>query len=292
MSNKSDKFITRALVMITKLNQGEKLITKELAQDFGVSIRVIQKDLNERLMQILPLVRKNGEYYLESFMIGKLEYKDIQNFAILSGIKKLYPSLDENFLSDILNFNINNTCLVNNGDYEDISAKRGEFELIKIAIKLQHQLSFKYKNKVRVVHPYKLLNQDNIWYLVASEDDKLKTFSFTKISQLKNIKKPFSLNKEFSQMIEKNQAKWFSQKSINVILEIDNEVKEYFLRRQLFSNQTILKDTKEKLILKTKISYDDEILRVVRYWIPHVQIIEPDYLQQKLLDGLSMYIKK
>ena len=37
--------------------------------------------------------------------------------------------------------------------------------------------------------------------------------------------------------------------------------------------------------------YEEEVLKVVRYWIPHIKIVEPDYLQEKLLNGLDLYLK-
>ncbi|EAJ5955086.1 transcriptional regulator, partial [Campylobacter jejuni] len=39
----------------------------------------------------MPIQKENGKYFLESFTLGKLSFKDIQNFAILSGIQELYP---------------------------------------------------------------------------------------------------------------------------------------------------------------------------------------------------------
>ncbi len=290
MDNKTDKLAIRFLYIITQLNSGEKLTPKELALKFDVTERIIQKDLNERLNQFLPITKENGKYFLESFLIGKLGYEDIKNFAMLSGIKKLYPSLEDNFLSDVLNKKINDSCLVKSGSYEDISDKREEFDLIRVAITLKHQLTFIYNDKERVINPYKLVNNDDIWYLVGDEDGQLKTYSFTKISKLLKTENKFQANKEFLEIINKNQANWFSQDSINVILEIDTDVSEYFLRRGLLPNQTVLKNTKEKLVLQTKVSYDDEILKIVRYWIPHIKIIEPGYLQEKLLNELDLYI--
>jgi len=290
MDNKTDKLAIRFLYIITQLNSGEKLTPKELALKFDVTERIIQKDLNERLNQFLPITKENGKYFLESFLIGKLGYEDIKNFAMLSGIKKLYPSLEDNFLSDVLNKKINDSCLVKGASYEDISDKREEFDLIRVAITLKHQLTFIYNDKERIINPYKLVNNDDIWYLVGDEDGQLKTYSFTKISNLLKTENKFQANGEFLEIINKNQANWFSQDSINVILEIDTDVSEYFLRRELLPNQTVLKNTKEKLVLKTKVSYDDEILKIVRYWIPHIKIIEPGYLQEKLLNELNLYI--
>lgn len=290
-TTKTDKLAVRFLYIITQLNLGEKLTTKELAQRFEVTERIIQKDLNERLNQFLPITKKDGKYFLESFLIGKLGYEDIKNFAILSGIKKLYPSLEDSFLSDVLNKKINDACLVRGQSYEDISNKEDSFDLIRIAITMKYQVTFTYNNKARVINPYKLVNNNGIWYLVGDENNQLKTYTFTKIQNLTNSEKSFISNKDFLEIINKNQANWFSQDSINVVLEIDGSVSEYFLRRDLFPNQTILQETKEKLILKTKVSYENEILKVVRYWIPHIKIIEPSSLQDKLLSELNTYIK-
>lgn len=283
MENKTDKLAIRFLYIITQLNSGKQLTTKELAQRFEVTERIIQKDLNERLNQFLPITKENGKYFLESFLIGKLGYEDIKNFAMLSGIKNLYPSLEDSFLSDVLNKNINSSCLIKGGSYEDISDKEEEFDLLRLAIVLKHQLSLTYNNKKRIINPYKLVNNDDIWYLVGDEDGKLKTYSFTKLSELLKTENEFKPNKEFLEIINKNQANWFSQKSINVILEIDASVAEYFTRRELLPNQTILKQTLDKIVLQTKVSYDDEILKIVRYWIPHIKILEPEYLKEKLL---------
>ena len=60
MDNKTDKLAIRFLYIITQLNLGEKLTPKELALKFDVTERIIQKDLNERLNQFLPITKENG----------------------------------------------------------------------------------------------------------------------------------------------------------------------------------------------------------------------------------------
>ncbi len=34
-----------------------------------------------------------------------------------------------------------------------------------------------YKGKTRLINPYKLINKKNIWYLQATENSRLKSFS-------------------------------------------------------------------------------------------------------------------
>lgn len=290
MLTKTDKLAVRLTSIITRLNTGEILSVKELADEFEVTQRSIQKDLNERVMQFLPVTHKNGQYYMESYLLGKLTYDDIRDFAHLSGINKLYPAMDDNALSDILNKKVSDALLVKAGAYEDISSKKEEFDLIRLAIVLKHQLCFTYNNKKRLVNPYKLVNNNAIWYLVGDEGGELKTYSFTKIEKLCKTEKSFTPNSDYNNIINDPHNKWFSKNKIKVILEIDSGVADYFLRRELLPHQVILKQTKKRLTVQTTIAYDEEILKIVRYWIPHIKIIEPYELDEKLRKELSAYL--
>jgi len=290
MAQKTDKLAMRLTSIITRLNNGEILSVKELSAEFSVTERSIQKDLNERVMQFLPITVENGHYFLESYLIGKLTYDDIRDFALLSDIYKLYPAMDDNALSDILNKRINDALLVKSGTYEDISTKKEEFDRIRIAIVLKHQICFTYNEKKRNVNPYKLVNNNNLWYLVGDENGNLKTYSFSKIKKLCKREKIFTPNSEFKAIINDPNRQWFSQNSLKVILEIDASVAEFFLRRDLLPQQTILQQTPKKLVLQTQVAYDEEILKIVRYWIPHIKIVEPFELAEKLHESLDTYL--
>ncbi|UCN00132.1 WYL domain-containing protein [Sulfurimonas sp. SWIR-19] len=291
MAQKTDKMTTRIIGILTLLNKGELLDIDEVAANFGVTKRTIQKDLNERIAQFLPVKKEAGKYCLDSSITGELDYKDIKRFAILSGLRKLYPSLEADFLADLLNPNIHQAYYIEEGSFENITNKADYFELIGIAITLHHTLWFLYNNKKRNVNPYKLANINDIWYLVGEEDGKLKTYTFTKITDLKKTEKVFMPKREFLETLDSKKSKWFTQEPLRVTLKVSSKVAEYFIRRDLLPNQVILKrmPTKE-LILQTSISYDEEILSIVRYWIPHIEIIEPQYLQDKLHEQISSYL--
>ena len=96
-----DKIATRLALILNKFNSGEKFSIDNLVEEFNVTKRTIQRDLSERL-SYLPIKKENNLYYLEEYYLGKLNFDDIKNFAVLSGIKELYPSLQEDFLKNIL----------------------------------------------------------------------------------------------------------------------------------------------------------------------------------------------
>ncbi|RLA79440.1 MAG: transcriptional regulator [Epsilonproteobacteria bacterium] len=288
MNTKHDKIATRLAIILTKLNNGERLSIDSLADEFNVAKRTIQRDLNERF-SYLPIKKENSYYFLEEYCLGKLNYGDIKSFASLSGIKNLYPNLDDSFIVDLLNSKINQTYLIKGYEYEDLSSKTKLFELINIAIITNQTINLTYNDKQRALNPYKLINTDGIWYLSADENNQLKTYTVSKISNLTTTSKTFKPNKEFEDIITQNQDTWFSEDATEVTLQIDKKVKEYFIRRELLPHQKIIKQD-DNLILTTTVSYEDEILKIVRYWMPHIKILQPTYLQDKLLKDLKTYI--
>jgi len=284
-----DTISTRLSLILTKLNSGERFTIQELADEFNVSIRTIQRDMNERF-SYLPLQKENGYYFLESYCLGKLNFEDIKNFATLSGIKNLYPNLDDNFIVDLLNSKINQTYLIKGYEYENLQNHTKEFKLINIAIVTNQQIKFNYNDKQRIINPYKLINTEGTWYLSADEDGTLKTYTFSKISNIIATKNSFKINNDFIKIIDQNKATWFSQDKIEVILEVDKSIVEYFTKRELLPNQKIIEQHENYYIISSTVSYEEELLRVVRYWIPYIRIIEPIGLQDKLSKQLEDYI--
>ena len=98
-----DKLATRLSLIIYKLNQGERLTIESLANEFGVSKRTIERDIAR--FSYFDIKKEGKEFFLDELAVGKLNFDDIKNFAIFSGIKSLFPSLTNQFLKDILNEN-------------------------------------------------------------------------------------------------------------------------------------------------------------------------------------------
>ena len=285
-----DKIATRLAMILSRLNQGERFSIDDLVDEFSVTKRTIQRDLNERL-SYLPIKKENNLYFLETYYLGKLNFEDIQNFATLSGIKELYPSIGESFLKNILDQTVNKAYLIKGHNYEDLSDKTEEFTLLELAIVETLHVEFTYKDKLRVIKPYKLLNTKGIWYLVGVEANTLKTFSLSKIEALSKTANTFKQNPKIAEQIQDQDNQWFGKEQTEVVLKVNKEVAQFFQRRKIIPNQTIIKNLEDgELLISTKITFDEEILKIVRYWIPHVKIISPTFLQEELERGILGYL--
>lgn len=121
-----DTLVVRLAHILIKLNQGESLNPQELAEEFGVTLRTVQRDLNERFAY-LPLLKTDNRYHLDPAFLGKLSTRDIERFAGLAGVRGLFPSLSDDFLRDIFDTRFQSVLLVKGHHYEDMAGKESLF---------------------------------------------------------------------------------------------------------------------------------------------------------------------
>lgn len=298
MSNGThDTIAYRLAQILVKLNQGEKLAPTQLADEFGVNLRTIQRDLRVRFAY-LPLLKMNGRYHLEPAFLGKLNRKDIEKFAALAGIRGLFPSLSDKFLSDLLDSRSQQAWLVKGHNYEDLSGKDGLFRELEQAIIATRQISFALRQadsskEYSGVQPYKLLNNKGIWYLAGVDGDRLKTFSFSKIQRLQVSDVTFSPDPKIHGQLTDDDGVWLSNERLEVSLKVDRVVAGYFKRRKLIANQVIQKELPDgSLLVSASVSHINQVLPIIRYWIPHVRVVSPSNLQDELEKTLRQYLSR
>ena len=292
-----ETIVYRLAQILIKLNQGEKIEPKDLAKEFGVNLRTIQRDLNQRF-GYLPIIKEDGRYRLGDYALGKLSTKDVQRFASLAGIHGLFPSLTDDFLRDIFDDYTSAAMLVRGHHYEDISGRQVDFRLLERAINEHLCIRFNYASATsqesqRVAEPYLLLNQKGIWYLAATDDGKLKTFAFSRLNAPVVLESGFTPDPAIKDQLKHEEGIWLSEKPLEVVLKIAPAVAGYFKRRNLIANQIIEKELEDGgLIISARVGHLNQVMPIVRYWIPHIRIVNPDSLQQLLEHELAAYVHK
>ncbi len=280
-----------------KLNQGERLDPHSLAGEFGVNLRTIQRDLNERFAY-LPLEKVDGLFRLDPTFLGKLSTKDIERFATLAGVQGLFPSLSDNFLRDIFDERMQVALLVKGHNYEKLSGKESLCRDLEQAVVARRHVTLDYNKDDGVdtyvaLAPFKLLNHKGIWYLVARDHDKLKTFAFTRIAQCHLLDSRFEPDPGIEAKLVAEDGIWFGQHTMEVVLKIATEVAGYFKRRRLIANQVIEKELEDgSLLISARVGHANQVLPIVRYWIPHIRIISPEFLQVDMERGLATYLAR
>ena len=264
-----ERLADRLANILTKLNMGYQLSIKELASEFGVSTRTISRDF-DRLNTYLPLLQDNEtkRYYLESNYLGKIAPKDIRNFAQLSGIGHLYPSLDMSFLRELLDSRSHQIYNVKGYSFEDASQFKELFKVIGKAIQEHSQIGFVYKGEPRLVQPYRLIHHHGSWYLAAVRKDQLRTY---RISHIQLMHSPhensqFVLDPNIVKLVENDDSIWFGQDKQEIILSVDSQVAFYFKQRLILPEQQIVKELNDGgLLVSSKINHDMQLLPLIRF---------------------------
>jgi len=293
-----DTLAVRLALILRKLNHGEQLDPRTLPDELGTNIRTIQRDLNERFA-FLRLVRADGHYSLPPAMLGRLSTKDIGRFAALAGVRGLFPQLDDGFLSELFDTRAQSTWLVKGTAYEEFSGtQQAHFRILEDAIRQCHRIDFSYEKADGIfaytaLEPYKLVNHDGIWYLAAKDQGRLKSFTIVKIDRLNPTGDSFTPDPLVEEQLRREDDIWLNEKKQEVVLKVSGLAATYFRRRRHVPQQCIEKELENgDLIVFTRVAHSDQILPVVRQWIPHIRIISPEGLQDALDQELSDYVRR
>ena len=269
-----------------------------MADEYGVSERTLIRDFNERLRPILgDRLKQDSQqrYHLEVKAVGVFKQKDIKEFAQLSGVQSLYPALTTPFLSKLLESQKRAVYEAKGYAYEDASKLEKLLAMLSEAIEKNQQIGFLYNAEPRVVEPYRLIHHHGSWYLAAVRKGKLLTYRVSRItrSYQQHELSTFEPNPDILKQLEDEDSIWFGQEKSEVILKVHADVVLHFMQRQLLPEQELVKTLEDGgILISSKISHAMQLLPLVRYWIPHVEIISPEHLQDELETGLKGYLER
>ena len=296
-SERSEKLADRLATMLVMLDNGESLNLKELAIKFEVSERTLARDISRLKSAKLDLGLvsdlEGEQKYRTTNKVFKL--KDIQKFAKISGAYGVYPELKPSFLKKLLADDQQGVYEAKGYAYEDASKLEKLLAMLSEAIEKNQQIGFLYNAEPRVVEPYRLIHHHGSWYLAAVRKGKLLTYRVSRItrSYQQHELSTFKPNPDILKRLEDENSIWFGQEKSEVILKIHADVVLHFMQRQLLPEQELVKTLEDGgILVSSKISHAMQLLPLVRYWIPHVEIISPEHLQNELEAGLKGYLER
>ena len=169
-----DKILTRLTIILSRLNDGEALSVTELAKEFNVSERTVQRDFNERLISFPVYQEKKKWKMMDGHKLEKTT--PIEDAVVLDIMEKLiegagrkFSMKAEHLLSKIKNQSFN--PFYAKLDMEDIGDKLKEVQHLESAIKSKQEIGCVYHfeafSKTIDLKPLKIANYEGFWYLIA-----------------------------------------------------------------------------------------------------------------------------
>lgn len=305
--NKSyDKKIFRLMTILNKLNGGGQVRSGEIAGEFNVSIRTVQRDIELLNQTQFPVVSsEKGVYsFMPGFSLRKLMLSD-EEASLLTFFHEIADSLGKNFsesfrslVSKVLAKEDNSPFYVKMPTTQSHMKNFPFVKELEQAIDVCQKISLTYETEKGPVayklSPVKLINFDGFWYLLAMPDGEKGFWKFRseKIKGLELLTENFDPPRNLKAMLDRSVNIWFTgEPGEKIVLEIDKGAAHYFKKKIYFPDQKIVKEKRDgTLVLESRANFN-EVMRTIIHWIPDIRVIQPTELDVKIKGLLKEYLK-
>lgn len=295
--------LTRLLYELNALDKGQ-IRLKDMAAETGVAVRTIQRDMNDIQEADFPLWNPDpGVYaFIEGFSLERMKLSSAEA-SILVLMSDMASSLGGNFghsfamlKNRLLATPQDNPFFIkmNSGEmYKDTPITR----TLEECVRGREYVNICYKGGSMAcypVRPLKLMWVEGFWYLLAlTNDDKLLKFRLEKITSAKALNKPFKYNKNIDKILRESTNIWFEkERPLEVTLEVSAECAKYFKRKTYFPLQKVEKEHKDgRIVISCKAAKEEEILPTILHWLPHIKVLTPTSLHNRVKDVLNDYLR-
>jgi len=290
--------------ILERLENTEELSIGSLAIEWGVDPKTIQRDF-DKLKQMYPDRLERSEdkkryrkpINRKAQNDGDLIIEMLESMVKDMGVdiyKKAHPLLER------LQRQIKSPFYTRL-DVEDIG------ESLDIILKIERAIA-ENREVVLTYTPYgekepktymnvkalKIIVYEGFWYMLSIHDGLTKKFYIKSIHSCKSTDTIFKRDQKIIDRLENAINVWFATnvEPYEVRLWVMKEVVTYFERKPIAKNQKLYKQRDGSAELVFKVTNDEEIYPLLKYWLPMVRVIEPAHIQQKFEEMISSYLEE
>jgi predicted DNA-binding transcriptional regulator YafY len=295
--------VHRCLSIIRKLQLNQKVSTTQLSEELGVSIRTIQKDINERLRAFPIETDRRGWYWMSESRLDRSSLLDDEEEVILMLALDMLDESDNiskysrSIMQKLLDSRNVNPFFIKQREFEKIDIDSQLVNALEEAIAIRCIVEINTQGRCLELAPYKIVNFDGIWYLYAQDrrDYRIRTWLLSDIRNVKKLDKYHDVSHEsVEKALDNTHTAWFEDGgNFEVTVKIYPEISEYFRLRKHLSSQEILKEFDDgSLLVSFDISTDEDVDNLIKSWLPHIEVISPEKFKNRIIDELQNYIEK
>jgi predicted DNA-binding transcriptional regulator YafY len=309
MKNKSyDKKTFRLISILNKLDSQRQVSSSVLAEEFNVSIRTIQRDLELLNMTgfLLDSPQKGLYKFSEGFSLKKMKLTN-EEASLLTVLFEMTKSLGKDFedsfrkiLAKVFSQEYDSPFYIKMPASLKIPKGYPFMKVLEEAIDSCQKIKVSYKGHEKegeyIICPLKIIFFDGFWYLLANPEDKswLVKFRLEDIKEVKIVGGHFMPPANLKTILNESVNIFFSDKrDKKVIVRVNKEAARYFQKKSYFPLQKITKINKDgSLKIETRVSHFMEVILVVLRWIPYVEVESPKELKEEVRQIIEGYLKK
>lgn len=310
----------RVLELLKRFNDGKKVCIEALQNEVlwdGKSERTIRRDLDV-IKLVFPesfelirgdigcykaVTKKAFENFLtpETISLMAQVYNVAQKSNLFANIN--LSDADKRILESYLKKSKDCYMFIDK-PHENKKSDYKLFKEMENAIHHQQHLMVKYsladKTEVMDVKPYKILFINQNFYLVCEVVDSqfpLTQLRVSNIVEAQIIPKQFHKNYEIEDFIKEIQTPFslfspgYKKHMIDVIVEVKKDKARFFKAKNFLPSQRILEQKENgNLVIAYRVTQELEIEELIKKWLPHMRVIEPTSLKEKIENELREYL--
>ena len=300
-----DTKLFRLIRILNELDSAKAVHTTDLAQEFNVSVRTTQRDINLLDKAGFPIVSpQKGQYsFVDGFSLKKISVSHDEAslmalfYELSESLGGRFPKVYSGILKKLFSPSTDTPYFIKMPE-----VIRKEFpclEAIEAGIEQSKTARIVYdkakEQKSYLIWPLKIVNYEGFWYLLArlDENEQIRTFRLEKIKEAKLLDKNFSMPDNLKILLDNSVNIWFSDKrDKEIVLKLESSIAGYFKQKKYFSCQKIVKTEKDgSIVISTKVGQYEEALHVMMTWLPHIKVIKPPEFKEILSKILKESLK-
>ena len=312
LNNDSDKKYYRILNILNRLNNGP-ISTTELAEEFNVSPRSVQRDIERINMTGFSLVsEKRGTYsFAPGTSLKQTRLTDEQIFVLImmrdklaslgGSVAEAFDSIFSRIIAgtdaDPLFYDINTRGLA--------PMVRGIYDEISYAIRNRKYIRIFYPGskgmKFFLLKPLKILTSDTFFYVLAvpTKKEVLLKYRIDRIKKIEVLMEEYNMpsDPKILESLKDATSVWGvnTKKKKKITLEAKGQSADFFKSKMALPDQHIQEMEDGTVKITAKISHEMEVFPLIMQWLPEIKIIGPDDLKEKLKEkmiAVNSYIKE
>lgn len=301
--NDGDRKYYRILNILNRLNSGP-VNTTELAEEFNVSPRSVQRDIERINMTGFSLVcEKRGTYsFAPGTSLKSMRLTEEQVYVLLMMRDKL-SSLGGP-VSEAFNSIFARVVSGTDADplFYDINTKgltplvKEIYDDIAFAVRFRKYIKILYpgKNGIKeyILKPLKILTSDTFFYVLAvpTKKEVLLKYRIDRIKRLDVLIEDYKMpeNPDILESLKNATSVWGvnTKEKHSITLEAYGQAADFFRCKAALPDQHISEKEDGKLTVNAKISHEMEVFPLILQWLPEIRLVSPEPLREKLKEKM------
>jgi predicted DNA-binding transcriptional regulator YafY len=136
--------------------------------------------------------------------------------------------------------------------------------------------------------PYRIVLEEGNWYLVGEDGEDpempVKALRIGFIRRVNPLPEEFKRKPEIKRFIENRQSLFstFGRREERALIKVSPEVARFFKKKKFLASQRVVEERQDGLIVEYRFTNSMEILRLVKCWLPHLEVLEPLHLRKEV----------